>query len=447
MLRRIILAILFTVLIWGAGSQAEETAVSAQSPTSDILTLVNALRASYGLPPFEYNPILAAAAQNHANWMGQTAVYSHTGAGGSSPQTRANAVGYPGYVNENIVGGTKLTPQQGVTWWRNSAIHFNTMISTSYTQAGVGFAQGHDQNFYVLVVGQPDGAAAAAVNRQEEVAYANAPLFVAPIEVNGPREDGSVWHTVGEGHTLWAIAARYEVTIADIMLFNSLTEESTLQPGDELVIRLAEGQSPPPTPTPPATHKVQPGDSAWTIAAWYNLDLGELLWLNNMQIDDTLQPGEEVKIRLLPGEQPPPTPTPQLAHIVQSGDTLWGISLRYGLTMEQLLTFNNITESDLLAVGQALFIVSPTPPPTPTTAATLTLTPEMATAVATLPAITPTFTPQTNAQTLTRLAATPTPPPADTGEDMGQIIGIGAMALALGLVLMAGIGFVFWQRD
>jgi len=30
---------------------------------------------------------------------------------------------------------------------------------------------------------------------------------------------------------------------------------------------------------------------------------------------------------------------------------------------------------------------------------------------------------------------------------MGQLIGVGAMALALGLVLIAGIGFVFWQRE
>ncbi|MCA9874862.1 MAG: LysM peptidoglycan-binding domain-containing protein [Anaerolineales bacterium] len=445
MLRRTLWAILIAASLLGMGSLGRDTAVAAQSPTTDILTLVNALRASYGLPPFEYNPTLAVAAQNHANWMSQTAVYSHTGAGGSTPQTRANAAGYPGYVSENIVGGTKLTPQQGVTWWRNSAVHFNTMISTRYTQAGVGFAQGHDQNFYVLVVGQPDDAPVATTDRQEEVAYANIPFFVEPIEVSPPREDGSIWHTVGEGHTLWAIAARYEVSIADIMLYNNLTEDSTIQPGDELLIRLAEGQEPPPTPTPPATHKVQPGDSAWTIAAWYNLDLGELLWLNNMQIDDTLQPGEEVKIRLLPGEEPPPTPTPQLAHIVQSGDTLWAIALRYGLSLDQLLTYNNITESNLLAVGQELLIVPPTPLPTPTSEPTLTMTPA-ATAVPTTPAP-PTFTPQATPVALAANVPTPTPSADSSGEDLGQIIGIGAMALALGLVLIAGIGFVFWRRE
>jgi LysM repeat protein len=426
-----------------AGNQGRATAVVAQSPTGEILTLVNALRASYGLTGYTYNATLAAAAQNHANWMAQTAIYSHTGAGGSTPQTRANAVGYPGFVTENIVGGTRLTPQQGVAWWRNSSIHFNTMISPRYIEAGVGFAQGHDQNFYVLVVGRPDSAPPSAP-RSDEVTYLNVPFFVEPIPVSAPREDGSVWHVVGDGHTLWAIAARYEVTIAQIMLYNYLAENSTIQPGDELLIELAEGQEPPPTPTPPATHRVRLGESAWTIAAGYSLDLAEFLWLNQMQMEDTLQPGDEVKIRLLPGEEPPPTATPQLAHIVKSGDTLWGVALRYGLTLEQLLTFNGIHDSAMLFIGQELLIVPPTPPPTSTPEPTWTLTPAEATAVpptrTPTPLTTPTFTP-TALSSLPDAAATEPVAP-----DLGQMVGIGAMALALGLILIAGIGFIYWQR-
>jgi LysM repeat protein len=450
LLRRIFMATAVAIILLAAGSGGRgQTAVIAQSPTSDILNLVNSLRASFGLPGYTYNATLAAAAQNHANWMAQTAIYSHTGAGGSSPQSRANAVGYPGFVTENIVGGTGLTPQQGIAWWRNSALHFNTMISPRYTEAGVGFAQGHDQNFYVMVVGRPDGAPPAAP-RTDEVAYPSAPLFVEPIPVSAPREDGSVWHVVGNGHTLWAIAARYEVTIAQIMLYNYLNENSTLSPGDELLIVLAEGQEPPPTPTPPATHRVRTGESAWVIAANYNLDLGQFLWLNQMGMEDTLQPGDEVKIRLLPGEVPPPTPTPQLAHIVKAGDTLWGVALRYGLTLEQLLSFNGINDRAMIMVGQELLIVPPTPPPTPTPEATWTMTPPPITAV--FPSATP--PPATSSATPTALAIAalsnqPTPPAAASRPptDVGQMVGIGAMALAVGLVLIAGIGFVYWQRE
>jgi LysM repeat protein len=56
--------------------------------------------------------------------------------------------------------------------------------------------------------------------------------------------------------------------------------------------------------------------------------------------DAVVHPGNEVKVRLLPGEAPPPTPTPQLTHIVKSGDTAWGIALQYGLTLDELAAFN-----------------------------------------------------------------------------------------------------------
>jgi uncharacterized protein YkwD len=123
-----------------------ETAV-AQDPQSQILALVNQVRASYGQHPFEYNAALAVAAQNHANWMASTATYSHTGAGGSTPQSRATAAGYQGYATENIVGGTDLTPRQGVIWWQNSAVHLNTMTSSRYVHVGIGFARGMARTF------------------------------------------------------------------------------------------------------------------------------------------------------------------------------------------------------------------------------------------------------------------------------------------------------------
>ncbi|MCZ7667847.1 MAG: hypothetical protein M5U34_11870 [Chloroflexi bacterium] len=47
--------------------------------------------------------------------------------------------------------------------------------------------------------------------------------------------------------------------IWEIMLYNGLTEDSVIQPGDELIIRLAEGAEPPPTPTPPVHHIVRAG--------------------------------------------------------------------------------------------------------------------------------------------------------------------------------------------
>ncbi len=447
MQRKIVMGIVWVIMLLAVGMSKPETAVFAQSPTSDILTLVNQLRASYGLPGFTYNAQLAAAAQAHANWMAETAVYSHTGAGGSTPQIRANQAGYPGYVSENIVGGTKLAPGGGVTWWRNSSVHFATMISNKHTQAGVGFAQGHDQNFYVLVVGYPSYIPPETPQREETVTYLDIPFFVEPITTNAPREDGSIVHVLGDGHTLWAISARYEVPIWEIMLYNGLTEDSVIQPGDELIIRLAEGAEPPPTPTPPVHHIVRAGDNAWSIAAWYHISLADFLWYNGMAEDEMLQPGDEVKIRLVPGEAPPPTPTPQLAHIVESGDSFWSIAARYNLSLADLLAYNGLTEDSFLGIGDQIVIVSPTPTVTPTPPPTST--PVLAETAVLMPSSPfPTPAQQMPSRTpLPKTAVSATPASASAPSDIANMFGIGAMAFGVGLVMIALVGLVYFRKD
>ena len=65
---------------------------------------------------------------------------------------------------------------------------------------------------------------------------------------------------------------------------------------------------------------------------------------------------------------PTATPQPPEIYIVKEGDTPSGIAESYGLTTEELLSFNDLTESDIIVVGQQLLIplATPTPGPTPT---------------------------------------------------------------------------------
>jgi LysM repeat protein len=437
MVRRITLAALIGLLLLAIGHT--ERAEAQGSPSSDILQLVNQVRAEFGLAPVSFNSQLAAAAQGHANFIASEGIYSHYGVNGSTWQDRAQAAGYPGWAGENLVGGTNLTPQQGVTWWRNSAIHFTNMLNPRWTEAGVGFAVGSGQNFYVMVFGtQNEGPPPRSQQQVVDV-----PFIVAPIELAAPNPDGSIVHTVLEGHTFWAIAARYGVSIADLYLFNGLNEDSFLNPGDKLTIRLADGQPPPPTPTPPATHLVREGESLWTIAANYKLDLATLLWYNNMTIDSVVHPGNEIKIRLLPGEAPPPTPTPQQTHIVKSGDTAWAIALAYGLTLEQLAAFNNMDPNALLQIGQELAIRPPTTTPEPTPTGTPTLTPSVV-ELAKAPA-TPSPSPE---PTSVAMIAPDSPEPPPVSRDWGSILGIGALIAGMGLTVLAGVTIiVLWRND
>ena len=435
MARRISLAALCGLLLLTIGHARR---AEAQGSSNDVLQLVNAVRAEYGLPPVTYNPALAAAAQGHANFIANEGIYSHYGVNGSTWQDRAQAAGYPGWAGENLVGGTNLTPQQGVRWWRNSAVHFSNMLNPRWTEAGVGYAVGNGQNFYVMVFGTPNDGPPPRAQQQ----VVDVPFIVAPIELAAPNPDGSIIHTVGEGHTLWAISARYEVSLADLYLFNGMNEDSVLNPGDRLTIRLADGQPPPPTPTPPTTHIVREGESLWSIAANYKTDLSTLLWLNAMTLDSVVHAGNTVRVRLGEGEAPPPTPTPQLAHKVKAGDTAFGIALQYGLTLEELLAYNGISANTLLQIGQELVIRPPTPTPEPTVTATPTFTPVPVSLAVAAKLETPTPRPEPTA-----VAMVEAPDAGEGGPDWGTFFGIGALIVGLGLTVVAGIAVIaLWRK-
>jgi LysM repeat protein len=73
-----------------------------------------------------------------------------------------------------------------------------------------------------------------------------------------------------------------------------------------------------------------------------------------------------------PSPTPLPTPTPRpdgaIVHIVQSGDTLFGIALMYGVDVDQIRELNasSLGSSDIIVPGQELVIALPSETPTPT---------------------------------------------------------------------------------
>lgn len=365
----------------------------AQDNAAEILRLVNQFRAELGLPPLTYNAQLAAAAQVQANWLSSNGNnYVHTWPDGTTKDARARAAGYTGRVVENIVGGPNMTPRQGLIWWQNSPVHYNTLVTTNYTEVGTGYAFGGSQHRYVLVVGRPPSAPAINLPTGPEPE----PLYIEPIVLAEPAEDGSITHIVGDGQAIWTMAAYYDVEVADILLYNELSENAFISPGDTIIIRPPNDWVPPPTPTPPYRVTVQEGQTLWTIAAIHQLDLTDLLLYNGLPLDAFISPGDELIIRLRPGESPPPTPTPPQTYVIQTGDTQWGIVAQHGITIEELQSWNGLSDETLLQPGTELRIAPPPPegqaPPVQTfdespdqiTDLTATLTPQTTVLVPTI---------------------------------------------------------------
>lgn len=95
------------------------------------------------------------------------------------------------------------------------------------------------------------------------------------------------------------------------------------------------------------TYIVKSGDTLWSISRNYGMTVDELKRLNNLT-SNSLSIGQILKLK----ESSTP-PTTGETYTVKSGDTLYGIANRYGLTVDELKSMNNLT-SNTLSIGQVL---------------------------------------------------------------------------------------------
>ncbi|MEM7129871.1 MAG: LysM peptidoglycan-binding domain-containing protein [Chloroflexota bacterium] len=105
-------------------------------------------------------------------------------------------------------------------------------------------------------------------------------------------------------------------------------------------------------------YTVQSGDTVASIATKYGITPQTLRELNLLE-NNYLQAGRLLRVPLLDGytEDGYPTPTPEpFIHVVQSGETLFGIAAQYGVEATALVAANNITDQNGLTIGRRLKI-------------------------------------------------------------------------------------------
>jgi len=211
------------------------------------------------------------------------------------------------------------------------------------------------------------GAAAGQVTPAQAgtatpTAPAPQPVAVTPEGAGGATSGGQVTtYTVAAGDTLGSIAAKFGTTADAIAQLNHMADPNALVVGQQLQIPGAQSAGTTTTTTSSTTtYVVQAGDTLASIAKRFGTTVNQLAQLNNLTDPNIIILGQKLIVPSGTGATSTPaastTPGHGQTYTVQSGDTLMKIARKFGVTVQQLQTANKITNPDRIYPGQVLVI-------------------------------------------------------------------------------------------
>lgn len=218
--------------------------------------------------------------------------------------------------------------------------------------------------------------------------------IVKPGEAR-PEVGKTVKHTVKPGESLGVLAQKYGVSSNRIARANKLRSKHTIRAGQILVIpgqhaesaRNKKGTSAQikaadeeiivasveeedeilvssPKTSKNTYHTVKRGETIWGISRKYGVGESKLLAANKLNKKHTLRLGQRLLIPVRstkPGKTaqtktPPPQKKARTTYVVKSGDTIWKIAKRHGVSEKQLLAKNKLSKKHVIKPGQKLVI-------------------------------------------------------------------------------------------
>ncbi|MBC8336807.1 MAG: LysM peptidoglycan-binding domain-containing protein [Anaerolineales bacterium] len=264
------LALKLTILVFIVGILLPKEALArslAQDSTptpAEVIEAVNALRIASGLNPLSTHPALMQVAQWEANAIAGGAA-GHTRPAGLTLGKWLISLGYPlagdlsldGYRSENWVAAN--TTEDAIRFWLGDGPHTNTMLSPNRSDIGASVAVS-GQTYIVIETALQTGSGqmqsdaetmlgdlSEAHDGSEESSLL--PQFIMPVIVSAARPDGDVIHKVQYGQSLWSIAMAYYTTVDQIRAWNNLGDSTSITEGYLLLVQKAATQQAPLTAT------------------------------------------------------------------------------------------------------------------------------------------------------------------------------------------------------
>ena len=183
--------------------------------------------------------------------------------------------------------------------------------------------------------------------------YGNVDLdrFTSSVFLNGANEvtptksPDAIRYTVKRGDTLWGIAKKFGVTVSAVVNANNIRNPNLIYVEEVFIIpHMTSAES-----FEYTLYTVRRGDTLWGISRKFGTSINSIVALNGIKNPNLIYVGEVFKIPSARSEQ-------AVIYTVKRGDTLWGISRKFGTTVENLVKLNSVKNPNLIYVGEKLII-------------------------------------------------------------------------------------------
>lgn len=153
------------------------------------------------------------------------------------------------------------------------------------------------------------------------------------------------YYTIRPGDSWWSIANRFGMDMYQLAQLNGMSINNVIHPGQKIKVKgTIKNGAKPVKNTNTSSYVVKPGDSWWSIAAKHGLSMYALASRNGKTIYTVIHPGDRL---IISGQT-------SCVYTVKSGDTLSAIANKLGTSVGALATRNHISNINWIYIGQRL---------------------------------------------------------------------------------------------
>ena len=189
----------------------------------------------------------------------------------------------------------------------------------------------------------------ASAPEDESVFYIPSEKYILFENEDNPFKNSNqinwISHIVQSGDSLWSLASKYDTEVKVIKKINYLNND-LLSINDTLLIPLSKSKSN--NFIPYEMYIVSEGDTLWSIAKEYNIEIRDLSRMNSIDENSYLQLGQQLSIGNKNIHRNMESKKRTILYSVKQGDNLFKISELFDVSIRSIEEINNFKNTTLM---------------------------------------------------------------------------------------------------